>query len=40
MCHVCKRAFTETTDTLLYSLKHPTWLVVTILMLLACGCPR
>jgi len=39
ICHACKRTFAETTGTLLYGLKHPLWLVVTVLTVLAHGCP-
>lgn len=39
ICHACKRTFAETTGTLLYGLKHPVGLVVTVLTLLAHGCP-
>lgn len=39
ICHDCKRTFAETTGTVLYGLKHPVWLVRTILTLLAYGCP-
>lgn len=39
MCHACGKSFAETVGTPLYGLKHPTWLVVVVLALLACGCP-
>ena len=39
ICHACGKTFAETTGTLLYDLKHPAWLVVLILSLLAQGCP-
>jgi transposase-like protein len=39
ICHVCKGTFAETTGTLLYGLKHPIWLVLVVLSLLAYGCP-
>ena len=38
-CHACGKTFAETTGTPLYGLKHPTWLVVLVLTLLAYGCP-
>ncbi len=38
-CHVCGGTFAETVGTPLYGLKHPTWLVVLVLTLLAYGCP-
>src|SRR5918911_645157 len=38
-CHACGKTFAETTGTALYGLKHPTWLVVLVLTLLAGGCP-
>ena len=38
-CHACGRTFAETVGTPLYGLKHPTWLVVLVLTLLAYGCP-
>jgi transposase-like protein len=38
-CHACGKTFAETVGTPLYGLKHPTWLVVVVLALLACGCP-
>ena len=40
ICHTCHRTFAETTGTLLYGLKHPIWLVLVVLSLLAYGCPR
>ncbi len=39
ICHACKRTFSDTTGTPLYGLKHPTWLVLVVLSLLAYGCP-
>ena len=39
ICHGCKRTFADTTGTLLYGLKHPLWLVLVVLTLLAYGCP-
>jgi transposase-like protein len=39
ICHTCHRTFAETTGTLLYGLKHPIWLVLVVLTLLAHGCP-
>jgi transposase-like protein len=39
ICHTCHRTFAETTGTLLYGLKHPIWLVLVVLTLLAYGCP-
>jgi transposase-like protein len=39
ICHACKRTFADTTGTPLYGLKHPTWLVLVVLSLLASGCP-
>lgn len=39
ICHACKSTFAETTGTLLYGLKHPIWLVLLVLSLLAYGCP-
>ncbi len=38
-CHACGKTFAETTGTPLYGLKHPTWLVILVLTLLAYGCP-
>jgi transposase-like protein len=38
-CHACGGTFAETVGTPLYGLKHPTWLVVLVLTLLAYGCP-
>jgi transposase-like protein len=38
-CHACTRTFSETVGTPLYGLKHPIWLVVLVLTLLAYGCP-
>ena len=40
ICHTCHRTFAETTGTMLYGLKHPIWLVLVVLTLLAYGCPR
>ncbi len=39
ICHACKRTFADTTGTMLYGLKHPLWLVLVVLNLLAYGCP-
>ena len=39
ICHACGKTFAETTGTLLYGLKHPLWLVLSVLTLLAYGCP-
>lgn len=39
ICHSCHRAFAETTGTLLYGRKHPSWLILVVLTLLAYGCP-
>src|SRR3712207_1347551 len=38
-CHACGTTFAETVGPPFYGLKHPTWLVVLILTLLAYGCP-
>jgi transposase-like protein len=38
-CHRCHKTFSDTHGTPLYGLKHPTWLVVVVLTLLAFGCP-
>ncbi len=38
-CHACGKTFAETVGTPFYGLKHPTWLVVLVLTLLAYGCP-
>jgi len=38
-CHACDTTFAETVGTPFYGLKHPTWLVVLVLTLLAYGCP-
>jgi len=38
-CHGCGKTFSDTYGTPLYGLKHPTWLVVAVLTLLAFGCP-
>lgn len=39
ICHACGKTFAETTGTMLYGLKHPTWLVLLVVALLAYGCP-
>ena len=39
ICHACGATFAETVGTPLYGLKHPAWLVVLVLALLAGGCP-
>src|SRR6266508_3253922 len=39
ICHVCGKTFAETTGTPLFGLKHPLWLVLVVLALLAHGCP-
>jgi transposase-like protein len=39
ICHGCKSTFADTTGTVLYGLKHPLWLVLVVLTLLAYGCP-
>ena len=39
ICHTCGKTFAETVGTPLFGLKHPTWLVVVVLALLAHGCP-
>ena len=39
ICHACGKTFAETTGTMLYDLKHPAWLIVLVLALLAYGCP-
>ena len=39
ICHACDATFAETVGTPLYGLKHPVWLVVLVLALLAGGCP-
>jgi len=39
ICHACGRTFAETKGTPLYALKHPLWLVIVVLTLLAHGCP-
>jgi transposase-like protein len=39
ICHACKQTFADTTGTMLYGLKHPLWLVLLVLTLLAYGCP-
>jgi transposase-like protein len=38
-CHACGGTFAETVGTPRYGRKHPTWLVVLVLTLLAYGCP-
>jgi transposase-like protein len=38
-CHACGKTFAETTGTALFGLKHPLWLVLVVLALLATGCP-
>lgn len=38
-CHGCGKTFADTIGTPLYGLKHPAWLVVVVLTLLAFGCP-
>jgi transposase-like protein len=38
-CHACGGTFAETVGTPFYGLKHPAWLVVLVLTLLAGGCP-
>ena len=38
-CHTCGKSFGETTGTPLFGLKHPLWLVLVVLALLATGCP-
>src|SRR5215210_1129469 len=39
ICHTCHRTFAETSGTMLYGLKHPLWVVLVVLSLLAYGCP-
>jgi transposase-like protein len=39
ICHQCSKTFAETVGTPLYGLKHPSWLVIIVLTLLAYGCP-
>jgi len=39
ICHACHTTFAETTGTMLYDLKHPSWLVLLVLAVLAHGCP-
>ncbi len=39
ICHGCTKTFAETVGTPFYGLKHPAWLVVVVLTLLAGGCP-
>lgn len=39
ICHICHRTFAETSGTLLYGRKHPSWLILVVLTLLAYGCP-
>jgi len=38
-CHACGGTFADTVGTPLYGLKHPAWVVVLVLTLLAYGCP-
>jgi transposase-like protein len=38
-CHACGGRFSDRYGTPLYGLKHPQWLVVIVLTLLAHGCP-
>jgi transposase-like protein len=38
-CHAWGKTFAETIGTPLYGLKHPAWVVVVVLALLASGCP-
>jgi transposase-like protein len=38
-CKRCGRTFTETKDTTLYRMHKPKWLVITVVTLLAYGCP-
>ena len=39
ICHACGDTFAETSGTPFYGLKHPAWVVVLVLALLAGGCP-
>src|ERR1044071_1503298 len=39
ICHSCGKTFAETSGTMLFGLKHPLWLVLVVLALLATGCP-
>ena len=39
ICHTCGKTFADTLGTPLYGLKHPLWLVISVLTLLAYGCP-
>lgn len=39
ICHTCHRTFAETTGTMLYGRKHPIWVVLVVVTLLAYGCP-
>lgn len=39
ICHACKRTFADTSGSMLYGIKHPIWLVLVVLSLLAQGCP-
>jgi len=39
ICHTCHRTFAETSGTMLDGLKHPIWMVLVVLSLLAYGCP-
>jgi transposase-like protein len=38
-CHACGKTFADTAGTMLFGLKHPIWLVLLVLILLAYGCP-
>jgi hypothetical protein len=38
-CKRCGRTFSETTDTVLYRIHKPKWLVVAVVTVLAHGCP-
>lgn len=38
-CKRCRRTFTETKDTALYRMHKPKWLMITVVTLLAYGCP-
>ncbi len=39
ICHACKGTFAATTESALYGLKYPLWIVGLVLRLLAYGCP-
>lgn len=39
ICQACGKTFAETTGTMLYGLKRPTWMVLLVLALLLHGCP-